>query len=432
MLLSLNPSANPYTMESTTSWNLSLKIFFRFFFIYLILYTFPFPITVFEFAYPEALTTQMWNEPVVWLGKNLFGLEIDTLPNGSGDTTWNYVQVLLFGMISVAGTLIWSIFDRRRSDYTTLYFWLTVLVRYYLAGTMISYGMFKIIQTQFPFPHLARLIEPYGDSSPMGLLWTFMGYSTAYNFFTGMAEALGGFLLFFRKTRLLGALICIAVMSNVVMLNFAYDVPVKLFSLHLLFMAIFLMVPDINRLIDFFILNKQPKVLEIAPLWKGTKWFYPYAIVKTLFAGYVVVSLIVAVSGYHKQLSAASNPELYGIYDVEKYAINGDTLPALLNDTKRWKRILVDRNGWGSVEYMDQAKIYYRFSSDTLNGKVSILSQDSSAVYTFAHKRMRDRFYWQGGNKSDSIFLLVRRKDPSEFLLVNRGFSWINEYPFNR
>jgi hypothetical protein len=26
----------------------------------------------------------------------------------------------------------------------------------------------------------------------------------------------------------------------------------------------------------------------------------------------------------------------------------------------------------------------------------------------------------------------LRRKDPSEFLLVNRGFHWINELPFNR
>ncbi len=418
-------------MESTSSWNLLLKILFRFFFIYFVLYTFPFPITVFEFAYPESLTAQMWNEPIVWLGKKLFDIEITVLPNGSGDTTWNYIQVLLFAMISVAGTLIWSIVDRHRPDHRKLYFWLTVLVRYYLAGTMISYGMFKIIKTQFPFPYLGRLVEPYGDSSPMGLLWTFMGYSTAYNFFTGMAEAVGGFLLFFRKTRLLGALICITVMSNVVMLNFTYDVPVKLFSLHLLFMAIFLTVPDAKRLLDFFILNRQPGTVEIAPLWKGTKWFYPYAILKMLFVGYVVISLIIAVSGYHKQLSG-TNAELYGIYEVEKYAINGDTLPVLQNDTKRWKRILVERSGWGSIEYMDQAKIYYRFGADTLNGKVSILSQDSSTVYSFAHKRSGERFYWQGGNKSDSIFLSVKRKDPSEFLLVNRGFNWINEYPFNR
>jgi hypothetical protein len=39
-----------------------------------------------------------------------------------------------------------------------------------------------------------RLLKPYGESSPMGLLWTFMGYSTGYNLFTGGAEALGGLL----------------------------------------------------------------------------------------------------------------------------------------------------------------------------------------------------------------------------------------------
>jgi hypothetical protein len=27
---------------------------------------------------------------------------------------------------------------------------------------------------------------------------------------------------------------------------------------------------------------------------------------------------------------------------------------------------------------------------------------------------------------------IMHRKDPSQFLLTNRGFHWINEYPFNR
>jgi hypothetical protein len=33
---------------------------------------------------------------------------------------------------------------------------------------------------------------------------------------------------------------------------------------------------------------------------------------------------------------------------------------------------------------------------------------------------------------NDPLEIRMRRKDPSEFLLVNRGFHWINELPFNR
>lgn len=47
------------------------------------------------------------------------------------------------------------------------------------ATAMVAYGMFKISPSQFPAPGLSRLVQPYGDSSPMGLLWTFMGVSMA-------------------------------------------------------------------------------------------------------------------------------------------------------------------------------------------------------------------------------------------------------------
>jgi len=39
------------------------------------------------------------------------------------------------------------------------------------------------------------MIEPLGEFSPMGLMWTFMGYSKGYNRFVGGAEMLGGILL---------------------------------------------------------------------------------------------------------------------------------------------------------------------------------------------------------------------------------------------
>src|SRR4029079_8818976 len=102
-----------------------------------------------------------------------------------------------------------------------------------------------------------RLLEPYGESSPMGLLWTFMGYSLPYNGFTVAAGVVRVFLLFLRRTTTLGALIVSAVMVNVVMLNFCYDVPVKLFSSHLLVMAGILTIPDLRRLAGVLVFNRS-------------------------------------------------------------------------------------------------------------------------------------------------------------------------------
>jgi len=49
----------------------------------------------------------------------------------------------------------------------------------------------------------------------------------------------GGMLLLFRRTVTLGAIASAAALLNIVLLNFCYDVPVKLYSAHLLLMALF-------------------------------------------------------------------------------------------------------------------------------------------------------------------------------------------------
>ena len=191
-------------------WNLAQKPAFRFFFVYFLLYVFP---------------VSTWNDVVPWVGRTILKLpyEITVFPNGSGDTTFNYVQVFCFVLLAALIAIVWSVMDRLRPNYNTLLYWLVVLLRYYLGFVMISYGFAKVFKTQFPFPDLMRLLQPYGQSSPMGLAWTFMGYSTAYNWFTGLSEVIGGGLLLFRRTTALGAVILIGVIGNIVAINFCFS-----------------------------------------------------------------------------------------------------------------------------------------------------------------------------------------------------------------
>src|SRR5262249_26281175 len=155
--------------------------------------------------------------------------------------------------------------------YTRLYTWLRVTVCFYLAATMIIYGMAKVIPNQFGVLAPDVLTTMVGELSRMEMLWTFMAASPSYTIFTGAAEVLGGLLLTCRRTRLLGALLVIAVMVNVVMLNFCYDVPVKMQASHLLAMTLFVAAADLKRLIDFFVLGRSPQPASERPLFT-TPW----------------------------------------------------------------------------------------------------------------------------------------------------------------
>src|ERR1700760_1056718 len=110
-------------------------------------------------------------------------------------------------------------------------------------------------------PSLKALNETYGASSPMHLLWFFMGFSRPYAIFGGLMEVVPGVLLLFERTETIGALGGAAGMLEGAALNLCYDVPVKLYSTHLFLMSVFLLLPDLKPMWEFFV-RRRPAVLQ--------------------------------------------------------------------------------------------------------------------------------------------------------------------------
>jgi hypothetical protein len=92
--------------------------------------------------------------------KSVFHLSADVLPNGSGDTTYNYVQAALWvpGALVLGALLAPLIRKGIRSERTYEIF--RIYLRFALAMSLVGYGVAKVIQLQFPSPGLERLVQP--------------------------------------------------------------------------------------------------------------------------------------------------------------------------------------------------------------------------------------------------------------------------------
>ena len=381
--------------------------------------------------------TNFWHWIVPWTGEHILHLSypITIRPNGSGDTTYNYVLQLLWLIFALVIALIWTVVDRRRSSYAQFSYWSKVAVRYFLAYMLFVYGFVKVVKLQFPFPNLSRLTETYGESSPMGLAWTFIGYSSGYNIFIGGAEVLAGVLLFFKRTTLLGALLAMVVMGNVVAMNFAYDIPVKIFSLNLLFMALWIAWYDKDRLIRFFFLNKDvaaiPTVQVVIAGWK--RW-----IQLSLKTGVILFALYSTLWTNLKTAKtygdSAPKPPLYGIYDVEQFKRKGQEVLPLTTDQSRWKRMIINYIGYVQIKRMMDSVEWMGLQVDT-KGKNMVFTDGQTSTQLFKLKYQetdKDHLLLLGIIANDSVSISMKRFDISKFPLVNRGFHWINEYPNNR
>ncbi|WP_394834406.1 hypothetical protein LVJ94_48695 [Pendulispora rubella] len=421
----------------TVRWSHGPRIGFRFVGTYLLLYTLPFLLGMMPGidSWWWDTADKPWLMLARWVGRHMLHLRTEVTPfhDGSADTTYGYVRVVCTLAVSIGVTAGWSFLDRRRMNNATPHDWLHLLLRYNLGSALLLYGIVKVIKVQFPFP-LGRLVQTFGESSPAGLLWSFMGFSTAYTFFAGAVELLAGALLLFRRTTTLGALVACGALSNVVMLNFSYDVPIKLYSSHLLLIAILLLVPELTRLANVFLLNRP---CEPARLY-GPKFERPWmngtlVAVQMLLMGAIVVSNVVnSVERYRKQHHVASSG-LYGIYEVETFVRNGETIPPLLTERTRWRWVTV-QGSLLSITPVEGPGERYSSKHDEKKQELTLSrAMDPDTKYVLSYTKTDDgRFTFRGTLKNDAVVAEMRRVDESRFLLVHRGFHWINESFLNR
>ena len=302
-------------------WSIASRIAFRFSFVYFGLFCLanqiitslvPLP----NVDIPDPASFRPISTVVLWTEAHVLRIAhpIPWAETGSGDRIFDWATTFCLLIVSVFATALWSILDRKRQNYSTLYKWFLLFIRFALAGQMISYGMNKAFPLQMPFPFLTTLLEPYRNLSPMGVLWSSIGASQAYEIFAGCAELLGGIMLIFPRTAMLGALVCLVDMIQVFMLNMTYDVPVKLLSFQLLLLALFLLAPDLKRLVSFFLLNRATEP-STQPLLFATRRANRFA-----FAAQIVFGVwLLGMNGYGSWVSwfdyGGGRPKspLYGI-----------------------------------------------------------------------------------------------------------------------
>ena len=201
--------------------------------------------------------------------------------------------------------------------------------------------MTKVIPNQFPSPPLDTLVTPVGDLTLSALLWTSIGSAPAYQIFTGCIELLGGVLLLVPRLTMLGAMISLAAAIQVFVLNMTYDIGLKLVSLHLIVLALFLLAPDASRLVDFF-RDRATAAPARPPLFRGRR-ANRIALAAQIAFGVYLLGMYAFINVSFWRVAGGGSPRspLFGIWDVERLSVDGQVRPAYLNDyDRRWRRMI--------------------------------------------------------------------------------------------
>ncbi len=428
--------------DAAHRWSLPTKVAFRFSFLYLVLYMFcngnvtvftilqPFPSLEGPIGHwlftPLALLTQWWGVKAL----HLTGIAAAWHHDGSGDTALNWLLCVTFAGIASVGTAVWSVLDRKRPHYQTLYAWLRFLLRLNVGMGMLQYGFYKVFPVQMQPPNLAVLNEPVGQTSPMTLLWTLLGLVPMYERVCGAAEVLGGLLILFRRTALVGAVISAFVMTNVVLYNFFFDVPVKLYALHLLLMAVFVMLPDVRPLWDFLVMHRAAKLQGVwVPPAQRHGFKVATAVVEMVFLACAVVGYMKYDGDrYTSYLKSVRPSPIIGLWALDA----GQTMPTMFGGAP-WKEISIDSLTRGMARSPDGQlwRMYLNYNEAKHTVGMTSRGGGGAVAYTWQAPDAKTLTLTTTGS-APATMTFHKVPTPAEYPLLTRGFHLVSEWGYER
>lgn len=419
------------SIQTDTEWSDNKKVVFRFFFIFLLSFVLFFNNGAFFFLRPfSTLFSEGLSDTVSWVGLHMLGLPDVVLgkANGSGDKLFNYVLLFCLGLLAVIGSLIWHVLDRQRKNYVRMYYWLTCIVRYYVGLMLIQYGIAKVAGGQFSSPDVARLSQTFGESTPMGLAWTFFGYSEGYKWFMAAAEFLA-VLLLFRRTMVAGAIISLGTALNIMAVNYFFDVPVKIISTALVVMCLFLLLPQWRALYAFFVLGQSASLTVVSLPAYNKRWkLYTKHAVKGLLILWTISLTFAGIAKFKRQYTASqlSHP-LAGSYEAIAFKKTGKELGG-----SSWKEVrLLGQSA--TIFYRDGSSIqcayFVNSGQKTLDMFLAGLGAEPE-VFTYAENK--GQLVLEGEHRGQRVKVTLKKIQPGDFTLMKTGFNWFNEVPNNR
>ena len=410
-------------MQSITLiWPVGHKILFRFIFIFVLLFigSFSFPHTYI----PDVgnFTSPYFEKLVKWTAGNILHIQHSYTSRLISDSTGMYIHILNLVVIALVITSVWTLIDRKRNNYRLLGDAFFVFIRYYLAIQLLMYGLSKIFKWQFYLPEPNTLFTTLGHIPKDLLYWSTMGISRSYTIFSGIIEVLAALLLLFRRTKLLGAIIATGAMVNVVMINFSFDISVKLYSCFLLLLCCIIIALDGKRLSRFFFSGKA--IAEQKPDNYHVQRKY-YLVVKSII---IIFLFADALAVYFKENNfnddKAPRPFLHGAYEVQTFIKNNDTLPPLLTDTLRWRRMIIHRRGYLITQFMNDEMKDYQFSYDTVNTQLILDDYDATQIILNYTIQKDSTLFLTGTINMNSIQVVLKKINLKTLPLFNDNFNW--------
>lgn len=299
------------------------------------------------------------------------------------------------------------------------------MLRYAIALGLAGYAMSKIYPVQFGPISTTGLERRVGELSPSTLLWVFMEYSRVYCTVAGVMEMLAVVLLCFRRTATLGALVCVGVMANVMLVNLCFHFNVKLYSTAMVASAAVLVLYDARYLARLLVLRRAIPSRPIHPPFRSRRLNQARWLLKLIFVGGVLWSSSIDMREILARRAADVASPLSGGWEVTSLIMNGREL-ARTSEPSRWRRVMVTR-GWFTIRFENESMVYCRSAAEDLARIVIVRCGDTQQEGVLHWTRSGNELRIEGAFDHAAVRASLTRRDDAELPLLKSRFRWTTD-----
>lgn len=391
--------------QAFTEWKEWEKVLFRFFFIFFFILIVPL-----DWKFYRDLFSINWADLHF---HDLFRLS-RYQPQFFGESQleqWGIGSYTNWGIsiiLSTIGAIVWGNLDKESKEYTVLYYWLRVIVRYRLAISLIAYGFIKLFPLQMPYPSLSNLLTNYGDYFAWKIYFQTVGIAPKYEAFLGFVEILAAFLIFNRKTVTFGVGLVFGFLGNVAVANGFYDIGEHVLSSYLVLLASFLFANDIPRLWNLLFNEKFTRANKLIPAFSDDTIRKARLGLRSAFLVFVALFAYKTYANYsndpYKIPKTIGLNNAYGFYNVKEFVLNNDTIPYSKTDPNRWQDVVFEK--WSTLTIKQNRPVKIDFSS----GEVAA-EKDIDRNYELAGFAGRHYFHYEADTVNHTLSLQNKNKN---------------------
>jgi hypothetical protein len=191
---------------------------------------------------------------------------------------------------------------------------------------------------------------------------------------------------------------------------------------------------DRKKLLAVFF-NQSVNIENEEPLFAlKSKYFKAGRVIKYIYIFYVLYLFTSDTANfYYKEVKQRSKHPLFGVYDVNLFILNNDTIPLLKGDRTVWNKVVMSYPNVLTVRDMNDSLHRFPVSKfDSIKHIISIAKMPGDSSVLSYSKAPDGSLTLSGLLNGDTVLLKASYIPRDSFLVVNRGFHWISERPYNR